>query len=354
MQQTRCANSYDAIADLALAEGVYQAVQGNYDRVASTIAAYTTGNFPPEPGIVDTSPPGVGLTHRFAIQFRPGLAAPVGATPRAQAEPAIDDWLSDMLPPLDHIACTVSWNDPITAAPQQHVVTLADLGLRPIDALYLLKPDNVQAMAEMDDRIQRYVIATWNPRPDVIVQIQYMTAPAGQFSVFESGPLLRNLRSLLTQSRPLRASDVLRANDASSERQLHGLRRPGPHHHSSGEPDHARGRHRRLRQHHACCRCWPTPRRTAPQIIAQVDTILAAAVALLERAARSTLPSSGWGFIYAWLHQAFVDLLAQIERAGHALEAEAHRLRQRSDRLRRTSRRNQRLPIASPHCRPRS
>ena len=103
-------NSYDAIADLALAEGVYQAVQGNYDRVASTIAAYTTGNFPPEPAIVNTAPPGIGLTHRFAIQFRHGLIAPADATPRAQAEPAIDDWLSGMLPPLDHIACNVAWN----------------------------------------------------------------------------------------------------------------------------------------------------------------------------------------------------------------------------------------------------
>ena len=36
-------DSYDAVADLALSEGVYQAVQGNYDRVGSTIAAHTTG-----------------------------------------------------------------------------------------------------------------------------------------------------------------------------------------------------------------------------------------------------------------------------------------------------------------------
>ena len=245
-------NSYDAIADLALAEGVYQAVQGNYDRVASTIAAYTTGNFPPEPGIVDTSPPGIGLTHRFAIQFRPGLVAPAGATPRAQAEPAIDDWLIDMLPPLRSHCLHGDWNDPITAAAQQHTVTLADLGLRPIDALYLLKPDNVQAMAEIDDRIQRYVLSTWSPRPDASIQIQYMTALAGQFSVFESGPLLRNLRSLLTQSRPLRASDVLRANDATPAGQLHRLPGPESHHDSSGGSHHARRRHRQLRQHHAC------------------------------------------------------------------------------------------------------
>src|SRR5207244_9839108 len=38
---------------------------------------------------------------------------------------------------------------------------------------------------------------------------------SGKFSVFESGALLRNLRSLLAQSRPLRPTDILRANDAS-------------------------------------------------------------------------------------------------------------------------------------------
>ena len=304
-------NSYDAIADLALAEGVNQAVQGNYDRVASTIAAYTTGNFPPEPGIVDTSPPGIGLTHRFAIQFRPGLAAPVGATPRAQAEPAIDDWLTNMLPPLDHIACTVTWTDPVTAAPQQHAVTLADLGLRPIDALYLLKPDNVQAMAEMDDRIQRYVLSTWNPRPDASIQIQYISAPAGQFSVFESGPLLRNLRSLLTQSRPLRASDVLRANDATQKDN------------STISLDQSRittplaalttlaGDIDTFVNTELAPLLLDTKANRA-QIITQVDSFLAQTVALLERAASLTLPSSGWGFIYAWLHQAFADLLAQI------------------------------------------
>ncbi|MDB6107630.1 MAG: hypothetical protein JWO52_7629, partial [Gammaproteobacteria bacterium] len=304
-------NSHDAIADLALAEGVYQAVQGNYDRVASTIAAYTTGNFPPEPGIVDTAPPGLGLTHRFAIQFRPGLAAPAGATPRAEVEPAMDDWLSNMLPPLDQIVCTVAWTDPITTTPQQHTVSLADLGLRPIDALYLLKPDNVQAMAEIDDRVQRHVATNWNPRPDAAVQIQYMTAPLGKFSVFESGPLLRNLRSLLTQSRALRASDALRANDASQHDDstvfVDQSRLAGPLASlstSAGDIDAF------VNTTLAPLLLDTTTNRA--QIIAQVDTFLADAVALFERSARLALPSSGWGFIYAWLHEAFTDLLAQI------------------------------------------
>jgi hypothetical protein len=304
-------NSYDAIADLALAEGVYQAVQGNYDRVASTISAYTTGNFPPEPGIVDTAPPGVGLTNRFGIQFQPGLIAPPGATPRGQAEPAIDNWLSGMLPPLDHIACTVAWNDPITATPKQHPITIADLGLRPIDALYLLKPDNVQAMAELDDRIQRFVVTTWNPRPDATVQIQYLTAPAGQFSMFEAAPLVRNLRSLLTQSRPLRASDVLRANDTSQQDNsavfVDQTRITAP---LASLTSIASDIDAFVNTTLAPLLADTTTNRG--QIIAQVDTFLADAVALLERAARLTLPSSGWGFAYAWLHTAFADMLAAI------------------------------------------
>lgn len=304
-------DAYDAIADLALAEGVYQAVQGNYDRVASTIAAYTTGNFPPQPEIVDTSPPGIGLTHRVAIQFRSGLTAAAGATPRAQAEPAIDDWLSGMLPPLAKIACTVTWNDPITGTLQQHPVTLADLGLHPIDALYLLKPDNVQAMAELDDRLQRYVRSTWSPRPDTAVQIQYLTAPAASFSMFESGPLLRSLRSLLTRSRALAATDVLRANDASQQDNasvfVDQTRITAP---LASLTALAGDIDTFVTSTLAPLLADTTANRAA--IIVNVDTFLSNAAALLERCARLTLPSSGWGFTYAWLHTAFIQLLAQV------------------------------------------
>ena len=304
-------NAYDAVADLALAEGVYQAVQGNYDRVASTIAAYTTGNFPPEPGIVDTAPPGFGLTHRFAIQFRPGLTAPASATPRAKAEPAIDDWLSGLLPAFSKIACTVTWNDPITNAAQRQIVTLADLKLQPIDALYLLKPDNVQAMAEMDDRIQRHIVQVRAPRPDANVQIEYRKASPGQFSIFETGPLLRNLRSLLAQSRPLRASDVLRANDASQKDNsivfVDQSRLTGP---LAALTTLAGDLDTFVNGTLAPLLADAATNRSA--IIAQVDSFLTSAVALLERSSRLALPSSGWGFLYSWLGTTFVDLQAQV------------------------------------------
>jgi len=303
-------DAYDAIADLALAEGVYQAVQGNYDRVASTISAYTTGNFPPEPQVVQTPPTGVNLTHRFAVQFKPGLPAPPGATPRAQAEPAVDEWLGRSLVALNQIACTVTWSDPITRTPQNPIVTLADLKLRPLDVLYLLKPDNQQAMAELDDRILRHVIATSNPRPDANLQIQYLDSGAAAFSMFETGPLLRELRTLVTQSRPLQATDVRRPNDASQDdnsqvfadatriaNPLADLKSLG-----SQIDTFVSGLNTLLSD--------TVANRNA--IINGVDNSLATAVTLLEQATRFAMPSSGWGFAYSWLNSSFTDLMLQV------------------------------------------
>ena len=303
-------DAYDAVADLALAEGVYQAVQGNYDRVASTMEAYTTGNFPPEPGVVQTPPAGIGLTHRFALQLKPGLPSPAGATPRAKTEPAIDDWLEGMLPSLNKVSCTVQWTDPLTSAVQRHTVTLTDLKLRPLDVLFLLKPDNVQAMAELDDRITRHAVITWKPRPDAILQIQYMVAAAGHISMFEMGPLLRPLRTIITQSRPLRSSDVRRANDARRDDN------------ATVFADKARigvplGDLQTLASDIDAYLATQVPlladtTANRTQIIAGADNCLTTAVNFLERAARFNQPSSGWGFAYAWLHAAFTDLLAQI------------------------------------------
>ena len=54
---------------------------------------------------------------------------------------------------FNKIACTVVWNDADHRHSATNVVTLADLDLRPIDMLYLLKPEDAQGMTELDDRI---------------------------------------------------------------------------------------------------------------------------------------------------------------------------------------------------------
>jgi hypothetical protein len=306
----RLLDVYDAIADLALAEGVHQVVQGNFDRIGATLEAYSSGNFPPDPEVVRTPPSGIGLTHRVAVHFRPGLPAPAGATPRATAEPALDAWLETLLPSLDRIGCTVTWTDPVANADRNQAVTLADLSLRPIDVVDLVRPENIQAMTELDDRIVGYVLRTSAIRPDARLQIEYMTAPAGLFSIFEASALVRSLKALLVRARPLRASDALLRNDAAPESDataIIGVAR-------IVVPLAA------LATLSADVKTYldslaplvadPVANRAA--ILAGIDKFLADAAALLERAARFNLPQSGWGFIFDWKRAAFADLVAAV------------------------------------------
>jgi hypothetical protein len=301
---------YDAIGDLALAEGVHQAVQGNFERIAATLDAYTTGNFPPEPEVIQTPPSGIGLTHRVAVHFQAGLAPKPTATPRAMAEPALDAWIATLLPPLDDIQCQVAWTDPVTGNNESPTVSLGDLAISPIDALDLLKPDNVQSMTELDDRILRYVMATSTPRPDATLSIQYMTSDPGKFSIFQALALLRVIKALVVRSRPLQASDALLHNAAS------------PDANSQVFVDQTR-----IAMPKTALDTLGTDMGTflgvlSPlvadtvtnrgAIIAGIDGYLDSAVSLLERASRFNIGLSGWGFAYAWKHTAFVDLLAAI------------------------------------------
>jgi hypothetical protein len=301
---------YDALSDLALTEGVHQAVQGNFERIAATLDAYSTGNFPPDPQVVETPPAGIGLTHRVAVHLRAGLAASPGATPRAQAEPALDDWLASLLPPLDQIGCTVTWSDHNGVA-QQQAVTLDQLALRPIDLLSLIKPDGVQTMTQLDDRVLRFAIATAAPRPDAQLKIAYMTPPPATFSIFEVTALVRSLKALVTGARALRATDATLSNDARPDQNatvfVDRARIAMP---AGALATLATDIGAFLTNLQALV-ANPVANRAA--IVGGIDDFLDAAVALLERAARFAMPLSGWGFAYAWRHRAVADLLAQVQ-----------------------------------------
>jgi len=306
----RLLDAYDAIADLALAEGVHQAVQGNFDRIGATLDAYSSGNFPPEPEVVQTPPRGITLTERVALHLQTGLAAPAGATPRALAEPALDAWLEGVLPAAADVACTVGWTDPATGNRRERVVRLSDLALRPLDLLRLVKIDDVQAMEELDDRVLRYVIATDSPRPDAVLEIEYLAAPAGKRSVFELGALVRRLRTLIGAARPLRATDALLHGEASPEADADvAIDRA-----RIGVPaallDALRGDVAAYLAALELLLSDETANRAA--LIAGVDDRVKNAVELLHRAALLGVPLAGWGAAYAWKQRAFSDLMARV------------------------------------------
>ncbi len=312
---TRALESHDAVSDLALSEGVYQAVLGNYDRVASTLDAYGKAHLPAEPQVVRTPVDGAGLTHRVALHLQPGRDlddSPVGGlqmTPRARAEPALNAWLAGVLPPPQEIGCVVAFRHAPSGDTIERQVTMRDLRLQPIDLIELLAGIGDQAMSELDDRIVRSTIAGHSPRPDTPIEIRYLEKKTADFSVFESMPLVRHLYRLVHRARPLRASDMVRTSEATDEQDatvvveeqrvdrtmtgLSGVR--------SDLDDLRTDMQGPLSD---------LPNRRA-EITGGIDDIIDDVMRLLARAARFGLAQAGWGFAYDYKRFAFATILSR-------------------------------------------
>ncbi|MBC7812504.1 MAG: hypothetical protein H7175_15225, partial [Burkholderiales bacterium] len=346
----RLLDIHDALADLALAEGVHQVVQGNYDRAAATTDAYGRGNFPPIPDVIQTPRTGITLVHRVAVHLEAGVswnASPLGTiavTPRSAGEPAINQWLASLLPAQPaNVVCKVIITDLTTNAETPLQVSWEDLQLQPLDLLYLVQPENQQAMAELDDRILRYMIAQEAPRPDAKIEIKYTERVTGKFTFFELVPLIRSLRAIVLSSRPLQATDVSLTDEAKQahDEQVFGDKtridqvRTGLDLLHDALTNAAADLKTQLDNLHALkdeqLVLEAERPSAAPARVIEIDTRLAAisiergawfvnidlwmtnTIELLVRASSFAIPQTGWGFIYAWKAAAFRGLLKQID-----------------------------------------
>jgi hypothetical protein len=129
--------THDAVADLLLAESVYQLASGNPARAAAVLDVLGAGEaVPPEPEVVRTPRSGVPIQHRVAIVVPDPLPEVLGGwdttSPRARAEPRLDAWAQGALGDPAGIAVAVD-----------HVGTLADAHLSALDVLYDADGDSV-------------------------------------------------------------------------------------------------------------------------------------------------------------------------------------------------------------------
>ncbi|MDJ0628353.1 MAG: hypothetical protein QNJ44_08855 [Rhodobacter sp.] len=209
----------DAVADLSLAEGVYQMVRGNPDRAAGMLDAVSKGTTPHAAEISATPRSGQTLTHRIALHLEGGLA-PAGVAsgrPRARGEPALAAWVATLMPDLATVFAKVSWTDSDGATDNVLTPNLAALGLDAIDLFYLLGSGEAQDMAGFDEILIDFAAhSTPRPRDDAIFSLEYMPTETGGLSLFELAPLVRALRGTALGARPLRASDLSLESEAAA------------------------------------------------------------------------------------------------------------------------------------------
>jgi hypothetical protein len=325
----------DALADLAIAESVHQTVLGNTERAAATMDAYakagaTGAGPPPEPAVIDTPRSGMTLTHRVGLHVTPGLSPSespvpgVAMTPRAQADPGLNNWLAGTLPRPADVGCRVTWTDPVTGSGHERVVTQTELGLQPIDLLWAVRPEIEPAMTDLDDRIVARVVRTEHPRPDAVPTIHYTDPIAEMTTFFELSPLIASLRKLVVGSRPLRPSDLLppAGEDAAAPALDDRVDLPRV------RPNTVRESVRELRSAVAAYIGELEPlvaQANRAALTSRVDAFLTQLADLLTAAAGAGLTRSGWSELIGWRQTAFADVLSAVaataERMGGALAA---------------------------------
>ncbi|HSJ04990.1 MAG TPA: hypothetical protein VK956_21125, partial [Verrucomicrobium sp.] len=194
----------DGVADLLTAESVFQIVRGNSGRAAGVLDSLAQGLRPPEPEVAIQPRAGTTLTHRVALVLggEPTGAADwsaIPATPRAVVEPYLDHWAGSLLGNPSQVQCRVTYVDNSNQAVHR-IITLQDLGLRPIDVL---------ALADGLDGF----IASILPADASGVEIVYAADPAWDRATVRTFPdileVARSLNALLTQCRALEPKDLV-------------------------------------------------------------------------------------------------------------------------------------------------
>ena len=301
----------DAVADLVLAEGVHQAVLGNYERSAGTLDAFAKGNYPPEPEVIRTPRSGIALTLRTAIHLSPAPPAnPLPAiplTPLAAAEPAVNAWLQDRLPAAGRCRLPRQLHRPRHRCGADGVHQPAAARSAPDRSRSIARRPASGAGARRSRRPDPALPARQPraaPRPRRSASAT-PSACAGRVTWFELQALLRSLRALVVASRPLQPADLMRANDAARDQQA-----------AVSLPRSRVASAARRPANDTLLPALDAARAALGNPAVTIDDALAQFAATVGRFAAYRLPQTGTGFVYEWRAGAYTALTQKSWRTG--------------------------------------
>jgi hypothetical protein len=221
----------DAISDLVIAEAVHHVAQGNPVGAGATLDAIAQGEAPPpDLDVIRTPRTGIGNTYRIAVIFS---GSPLNETwgektERAKLDPFLNLWVAELLgPSAKDATCRVEYRNATTGETLGRVyITLGNLGLAPLDLLYLPESEGEAQRSELEERVIYHALRSekeGGKRPGAVpanADIQLTFArdpvdpewPARSLSFAEVLEAARSIRRLVTGSRALNARDLAQPN----------------------------------------------------------------------------------------------------------------------------------------------
>jgi hypothetical protein len=228
-------DAVDAVSDLVLADGVYQAVQGNPTRAAAAVDSASGAPVPPpELGVIRTPRSGVGATFRVMTLFDAAATATGtgwATTARAICEPRLEAWCAGVLPRPGQIRLRARFR----GGGGDVLATLDDLTLGDLfeaaadqkaeylqfgalDVVALASPSNTPQRSAFELRLAA-LLELERPAEagEGALELVYERGgawDATQFGVVETLEIAGRLRDVIGQGRPVAPEDLAQPGQA--------------------------------------------------------------------------------------------------------------------------------------------
>jgi hypothetical protein len=223
-------DALDSAADLAVAESVFQAVQGNPARAGGAVDGLSGAPVPPpEIGVVRTPRTGVGVTHRLLVLLGDPVADGWAASPRALAEPRLEALARAFLPAPADVGVRARFIDSqgaeVATLDQQTLQSLhnaagtaqatggADLRLGALDLVAMADPHETPHRSALEVRLAA-MLELMRPSNAAAATLELVNERHADWDeqtwgLVETLEIARQLRDLISRSRALAPADLV-------------------------------------------------------------------------------------------------------------------------------------------------
>ncbi|HTE47842.1 MAG TPA: hypothetical protein VK636_21555 [Gemmatimonadaceae bacterium] len=217
------AGTYDAVADVMIAEAVHQNVLGNGVRSGAVLAALDRQETPPRMDFVKTPRSGKSFTHRVLVligdETLPPSWSAIPADVRAKAEPRLNAWIARLIGDPARVSFAASVTG--TGSPVNLTVSLSEIALSPLSLVMACEAPGKDSPSELDERVMR-AFAAKVTAPTPTTEIALLDAPPASAAANAIGlgafrSSLRWIYRFVTTHRAATANDLSLPQDGNDE-----------------------------------------------------------------------------------------------------------------------------------------